>query len=87
MPNAFTPNNDGRNDLFKPSLFGVVKQYDFAVYNRYGKIVFETKDLSKGWDGSIQGMPQNPGVFIWKCVYQIENQLLTTESGTVLLIR
>ncbi len=87
MPNAFTPNNDGRNDLFKPSLFGVVKQYDFAVYNRYGKIVFETKDLSKGWDGTIQGMPQNPGVFIWKCVYQMENQLLTTESGTVLLIR
>ena len=87
VPNAFTPNGDTKNDLFKPSLFGTVKQYEFTVHNRYGEIVFETKDLAKGWDGNIKGKAQNTGVFVWKCIYQIDNQSVTSEKGTVILIR
>ena len=87
MPNAFTPNGDTKNDMLMPSLFGTVKHYEFVVYNRYGEIVFETRELSKGWDGTLKGKPQNSGVFVWKCIYQIDKQLLTTEQGSVLLIR
>jgi len=87
VPNAFTPNGDTKNDLFKPSLFGTVKQYGFTVYNRYGEIVFETKDPAIGWDGTIKGKAQGPGVFVWKCIYQIDNQVIASEQGTFILIR
>jgi gliding motility-associated-like protein len=87
VPNAFTPNGDSKNDLFKPSIFGTVKQYEFIVYNQYGSIVFRTNNPSVGWDGSIKGKMQNQGTYTWVCIYRVDNQLLTTEQGSVVLIR
>ena len=55
VPTAFTPNGDGRNDVFQPMLLGNVKSYRFCIYNRYGDKVFETSDLRKGLDGRIKG--------------------------------
>lgn len=62
IPNTFTPNGDGHNDIFKvrgPS-FGV---YYFAVYNRWGELVYETNDPTQGWDGNHKGKPADSGVF------------------------
>src|SRR5258706_7546293 len=52
IPTAFTPNNDGKNDVFRPMLFGNVIKYKFIIYNRWGEIVFQTSNLNKGWDGN-----------------------------------
>jgi len=86
IPSAFTPNADGRNDRFRPMLFGKVVKYSFAIYNRWGQPVFQTTDLQKEWDGKIAGVLQN-GVFAWICSYQFEGEVLKTEKGTVILIR
>jgi gliding motility-associated-like protein len=56
VPSAFTPNNDGKNDLLKPFLLGNVKQYKFQIFNRWGQLVFETSDLTKGWNGNFSGV-------------------------------
>jgi gliding motility-associated-like protein len=87
IPSAFTPDNNGKNDVFKPVLFGKVKRYQFAVYNRWGAVVFQTSESQKGWDGKIGGILQSNGVFVWTCHYQFEGAELKTEKGTVVLIR
>ncbi len=86
-PAAFTPNNDGHNDLFKPIIYGTLKQFEFRILNRYGETVFYTKDISRGWDGKFNGVIQNTGVFVWICTYQVDNQMVNVEKGSVLLMR
>jgi len=55
FPSAFTPNNDGKNDLFKILGAQNLKDYHLAVYNRFGQKVFETNDYTKGWTGDVKG--------------------------------
>jgi gliding motility-associated-like protein len=53
IPNAFTPNGDGPNDMFMP-LFGCPPvNYEFFIFDRWGNLIFETRDVNKGWDGTI----------------------------------
>ncbi|RYD80669.1 MAG: gliding motility-associated C-terminal domain-containing protein [Sphingobacteriales bacterium] len=87
VPNSFTPNNDGKNDQFKPLISGPVSRYSFKVYNRLGENVFSTSDLQKGWAGQLKGKEQDSGVFIWVCSYQFSNDKPILKKGTVLLIR
>ena len=87
VPNAFTPNGDGHNDLFRPLLFGNVIKFRFTIFNRWGERVFETQALRKGWDGTVAGIPADYGVFVWYCYYQLEGKPEKTEKGTVVLIR
>ncbi|HQQ95414.1 MAG TPA: PKD domain-containing protein [Bacteroidia bacterium] len=62
IPNTFTPNNDGVNDVLL--VRGLkVEEFYFAVYNRWGEMVFETHDRKQGWDGSYNGKPADVGVF------------------------
>ncbi len=87
VPNAFTPNGDGRNDVFRPLLFGNITRYRFAIYNRWGEKVFETQTRGQGWDGKQNGAPVGNGAFVWYCQYQLDGQPERTKEGTVLLIR
>jgi gliding motility-associated-like protein len=87
IPSAFSPNNDGKNDNFRPLLFGNIKQYNFKIFNRWGNLVFQSKELLKGWDGMQAGKKQNAGVYIWTCTFQLGDEPIQTEKGTVLLIR
>ena len=87
IPNAFTPNHDGKNDLFRPMLFGKVMLYEFTIYNQWGEVVFKSTDLSKGWDGNYKKLPQDTFVFVWTCKYQFENEAVKLERGTVTLVR
>jgi gliding motility-associated-like protein len=87
VPTAFTPNGDGRNDLFRPLLFGNVKQYRFTVYNRWGEVVFQTNELKKGWNGKVTGLQQETSVFVWTCTYQMEGEAVKLEKGSVTVIR
>jgi gliding motility-associated-like protein len=87
FPTAFTPNNDGKNDDFKPLVFGLVEKYNFTVFNRYGQVVFQSNLPGRGWDGKFGGMLQNCGTYTWVCYYQFQNLMPKTEKGTIVLIR
>ncbi len=87
IPTAFSPDNNGINDQFKPMVFGKTLRYKLVVYNRWGSIVFEATDPNQGWDGSFRGIPQEYSTFVWTCIYQLEGGILRKEKGTVLLLR
>jgi len=86
VPNTFTPNGDGANDVLYVRSNFITKIY-FAVYNRWGELVFETTDLSKGWDGMYKGMKVDPGVFGYYLRYDCTNDLKGFKKGNVTLIR
>ena len=67
IANSFTPNNDGVNDTFSPTLMGV-KEYDFKIFNRWGQMVWETQDPRGSWDGRVwQGNPiSHTAVFAYR---------------------
>jgi gliding motility-associated-like protein len=65
VPNAFTPNNDGLNDIIKPLLIGIKTLHYFTIYNRWGQKVFSTSDMNKGWDGAFKNGEKIPGNYIW----------------------
>lgn len=71
VPNAFTPNGDGKYDLFKPMVFSAVQSYLFTIYNRWGEKVFETTEQGKGLNGEYKGSKNTTNTFICNCKYQI----------------
>lgn len=87
VPNSFTPDNDGRNDKAKVTAYGTLDKFEFIIYNRYGQIVFHTKDINEGWDGIFSGTRQNPGTYVWTCRYRFVNKLETLEQGYMILIK
>lgn len=64
MPNAFSPNNDGVNDFFRPKSRAVMA-FSMQVFNRSGNLVFTTNDHRKGWDGNFNGEPQPMGTYVY----------------------
>jgi gliding motility-associated-like protein len=62
-PNAFTPNNDGRNDKFRPVMRGNMEEYDLSIYNRFGERVYHSNDSKSGWDGSYNGQLCDVGMY------------------------
>jgi len=69
VPNAFTPNGDGKNDYLYPINGNLTSSLEFQVYNRYGQLVFETRDWSRKWDGTVGGKPQPTGTYAWMLHY------------------
>ncbi len=65
VPNAFAPGGSGPNRTLRPVRRGYVTLKNFAVYNRWGVKLFETKNLDEGWDGSFNGEPQPMGVYVY----------------------
>jgi gliding motility-associated-like protein len=87
IPSAFTPNNDKLNDVFKPMIGGILISYEFTIYNRWGQMVFTTKNIHTGWDGTVGSNQQNTGAFIWTCIWETEGNEKKLEKGTVMLLR
>ncbi len=87
FPNAFSPNHDGVNDLFRPSVFGNLVKYQLLIFNRWGQKVFESEDYTKGWDGAMVEMEQVTGTYAWICHYQFTGEQEKKESGTLILLR
>ena len=87
VPNAFTPDGDGLNDIFRPVLIGMRSLKYFRVYNRAGALVYSTSVQNQGWNGTFQGKPQDSGVFVW--MVEGEDYLGNTvfEKGSVMLVR
>ncbi len=86
FPNAFLP--DGKNKEFKPvySFFGG-NTYLFQIYDRWGKLIFETQNISEGWDGNINSNPAEAGAYIYMVSYHSVNGNTVNHKGTVMLIR
>ncbi|HEY4108495.1 gliding motility-associated C-terminal domain-containing protein [Puia sp.] len=88
MPGAFSPNEDGKNDVFRVPVQSPVEIRYFAVYNRQGLRVFYTSDVGTGWDGRYNGMVQPAGVYVWELGF--DNPLTRKaekRTGTVVLVR
>jgi gliding motility-associated-like protein len=87
VPNAFTPNGDGVNDIFRAIPVGMANTTYFRVYNRYGNLMFETTQWLKGWDGTFSGKPQPNGVYVWTVIGTDRDYKKVEMKGTVNLIR
>ena len=87
MPTAFTPNNDGLNDLFRIKYPQSIKSVVICIFNRFGQRVFTTTDKTRGWDGTVNGMPQNSGNYIWTINYETVDGVKGDLKGSVLLLR
>lgn len=86
VPNTFTPNGDGNNDILYVRSY-LLNDIYFAVYNRWGEIVFETNDKHKGWDGVYKGKPVDIGVFGYYVKARCPNGKELFKKGNVTLIR
>lgn len=88
IPTAFTPNGDGLNDTFGPHNALKADNYHFKVYNRWGQLIFESKDWKKRWDGKLNGIIQGTGTFVWMLTYtHKDTKQEVLKKGTVTLIR
>lgn len=65
VPNAFTPNSDGRNDFLRPILLGIKEVRYFRVYNRWGQLLFESNADRPGWDGTYKGNKLSTQALVW----------------------
>lgn len=92
IPNTFSPNGDGMNDVFYPRGKGVNLIKSFRVFNRWGQLVFERynfaiNDRSAGWDGTVGGQKVSPDVFVYMCEVICENNQVLLFKGDVTLLR
>jgi len=86
MPSAFTPNDDGVNDVFRIPTGTQLTLIDFSIYNRWGSKVFSTRDISKGWNGKVSGASLPTGTFVYIINGVSENKKIFYK-GTFVLIR
>ena len=89
VPSAFSPNNDGKNDLFKVLTdCSLVRSFSLGIYNRWGQKIFETKDINKGWDGMLNGKPSPIDTYVYKLQYTRYSTIKAQQAwGTITLIR
>ncbi|NUM50644.1 MAG: gliding motility-associated C-terminal domain-containing protein, partial [Flavobacteriales bacterium] len=87
LPNAFSPNGDGENDLFRVLGADSVAEMELRVFNRWGQQVFYTKQKEQGWDGTFKGQPAPTGVYAYTLVATLTNGEVITKKGNVTLKR
>ena len=83
MPNVFTPNNDGSNDLFLPIEIDQVQNTSISIFNRWGERVYESVNLNTGWDGTFNGKLLPHATYFWIITYESTSGEEETLNGTV----
>lgn len=86
VPNSFSPNDDGNNDILYVDGLGITNMV-FRVYNRYGQMVFESTDQSIGWNGTFNQEPLNPATFAWTLEYSLVSGESGKQNGNVTLLK
>ena len=88
-PNIFTPNNDGINDTFSPSLFNIdTDTYNLMIFDRWGNKIFETNNYNDSWDGTLKnGSNSHPDLYSYKITYSTTRGIQKEEKGRVLMVR
>jgi gliding motility-associated-like protein len=94
MPNTFSPNGDGVNDVFAPRGSGLARISSLKIFNRWGELVFERRNFmandrspSGGWDGTYKGKPASADVYVYMVEFICENAMIIPVKGNVTLIR
>lgn len=88
FPSAFTPNKDGVNDVFGPlGGRGSMQHYRLHIFNRWGQVVFETRDPYANWNGQLKGTNATAGVYSWLAEFNVAGKPTIKRSGMVVLIR
>ncbi|CAN5896134.1 hypothetical protein BH11BAC7_BH11BAC7_19510 [soil metagenome] len=88
VPNAFTPDGDGLNDVFMPVHMGInPAEFEFWIFDRWGNLVYHTTTPGKGWNGTMKGEPAQVDTYVWKLTATDVLGSLHTEHGIVNLIR
>jgi len=89
VPGGFTPNFDGKNDVFKAQGFGIFEKDSFkmTVYDRWGSKLFEASDINEGWDGTKNGEVVQEDVYVWQIYYKDITGKQHIKSGAVSLIK
>ena len=86
IPNTFTPNNDGKNDIL--FVYGnTIAKMRLRVYNQWGQFLFESNNIQNGWDGTYKGQLQPNGVYVYQFEAELNDGTKTTKKGTITLLR
>lgn len=86
QPNAFTPNGDGKNDIFETKVPEDCSDYSLMIYNRSGMKIFESKDKTFGWDGKYNNEEQKEGAYFYVLQYREKSGILKTVRGSVVIV-
>lgn len=92
VPNTFTPNGDGVNDIFYPRGNGIKAVKHMRVYNRWGQLIFErqnfnTDDRNAGWDGTFKGQKLSPDVYVYSLAMVCDNNQTVETKGNIMIVR
>jgi gliding motility-associated-like protein len=92
VPNAFTPNGDGKNEVFNIKGYGIQRVKSFRIFNRWGQLVFQREnflpnDRYSGWNGMWNGKPADPGAYVYIAEITCNEGKPVVVKGTVMLIR
>ncbi len=87
IPNAFTPNGDGKNDEFRISALENYKLVNLVIYNRWGVLVFKAANSYKGWDGRFNGILQPVGAYVYNLELERGSGRRIVKQGTILLLQ
>ena len=87
VPNVFSPNGDGINDVLYVNLINIKQLKFFRIYDRWGKKLFETNDPTQGWDGKTNGVLQHIDTYTWVAEAVDNNGTYVTKEGSVTLLR
>lgn len=86
-PTAFTPNGDGKNDRYRIFPVGITDLMTFKIFSRWGKILYSSLNTSEGWDGTVNGIQQPAGTYIWMAIGKTFDGKILKRQGTLILIR
>jgi gliding motility-associated-like protein len=87
VPNAFSPDGDGLNDVFRVRVFDRISDFKMSVYNRWGQLLHVNTDVNSGWKGDRNGQPLSGGTYLWTINYVDSNQQAIQQRGSVILIK
>lgn len=92
MPNVFTPDGDGLNDVFLPVYkLDVDIKFQMYIFNKWGEQIFSTNEISKGWDGTYKGVPCKEDLYTWKIIFSAPDNYkfrqISPQSGNVMLLK
>ncbi len=87
VPTAFSPNGDGRNDVFRLIAIGMKSVDMFRVYNRWGQLIYSNTDIETGWNGTFKGNEQSPGTYVWYAEGTDYRNAKLKRRGYIVLIR
>jgi len=87
MPNLFTPNNDHKNDNFYPTKIEGIELATLKIFNRWGDNIFETQNISNGWDGKVREKDSDTGIYYWSVSYIDVNKKEGRLNGWLNLVR